>query len=285
VLLQSHELESLIASHAASKTKLVIVDCSPEADAYVPGAISLQEAATQAGTWVALKSPDRINVIAQDKFYELLTLLGVDASTTVVAYDSAMSQLAARFLWASSLFGFPDGQVKVLDGGLKNWVLKGMTTSAELEDPVPATARPLNQLQPRTNLLASLSDVNTAVQQKSATMFDLRSPGEFCGLKRLNKRGGHIPSARNLDWTLLVDDQTHTLLPADKLRDKLVRAGVIPVIAPPAGSEKPIITYCQAGGRAAVGYLALKSLGHSHVKMYDASMSEYANRDDTKLEA
>ena len=49
--------------------------------------------------------------------------------------------------------------------------------------------------------------------------------------------------------------------------------------------ETNVITYCQIGIRAAHTAFVLRLLGYDGVALYDASMQEWANRDDTPLEA
>lgn len=46
---------------------------------------------------------------------------------------------------------------------------------------------------------------------------------------------------------------------------------------------KPTITYCQGGIRAAHAAFVMELLGYENVRVYDGSMREWANRDDTPL--
>ncbi len=62
---------------------------------------------------------------------------------------------------------------------------------------------------------------------------------------------------------------------ASELRALLTEAGLSP--------ENEIIVHCQAGVRMAVGTFVLTLLGWNQVRSYDASMAEWANRDDTPL--
>ena len=47
--------------------------------------------------------------------------------------------------------------------------------------------------------------------------------------------------------------------------------------------DKPTITYCQGGIRAAHAAFVLDLLGYDAVRVYDGSMREWANREDTPL--
>ena len=48
--------------------------------------------------------------------------------------------------------------------------------------------------------------------------------------------------------------------------------------------EGQVVTYCQAGIRAAFSAFTLELLGYPAPRIYDGSMAEWANRDDTPLE-
>ena len=48
--------------------------------------------------------------------------------------------------------------------------------------------------------------------------------------------------------------------------------------------DKTVVTYCQAGIRAALGAFALELAGYPRARLYDGSMAEWANRDETPLE-
>jgi thiosulfate/3-mercaptopyruvate sulfurtransferase len=61
----------------------------------------------------------------------------------------------------------------------------------------------------------------------------------------------------------------------DELRSVLRGAGISP--------EEPTVIYCAAGVRTAHAYFVLSLLGWNEIRGYDASMAEWANRDDTAL--
>ena len=289
ILIQPAQLAALMATSTPSN-KVVVVDCTgpaaPGSPAiYIPGAVSLAEAASLFNSWVALKGPDRMHVVPRKQFIDIADALGIDAKTTVVAYDGLQNQMASRFFWVASLYGFPQGQVKVLDGGLTSWRKAALNTSIEPEDPETASASaPISLLREQPELLTSLKDVTACVKSKSSSILDVRSSAEFNGMKNMNTRPGRVPGALPLEWINLLDQDTNCLLPPAKLREKFVRAGVLPIIPPrDPSSAKPVVVYCQSGARASVGFLALRSLG-VRASMYDASMGEWANLDSTALE-
>ena len=65
-----------------------------------------------------------------------------------------------------------------------------------------------------------------------------------------------------------MDPATGLLKSAEKMRRLLDAKGITP--------DKEIVSYCQGGGRAAHGVLALKLLGYGHVRNFDGSYGAYA---------
>jgi thiosulfate/3-mercaptopyruvate sulfurtransferase len=62
----------------------------------------------------------------------------------------------------------------------------------------------------------------------------------------------------------------------ERLRDRFRQAGL-------SEPDRPVITYCRSGHRAAHTYLALRALGFERVRLYASSMNEYARIPDAPL--
>ncbi|MGH7095596.1 MAG: sulfurtransferase, partial [Stellaceae bacterium] len=73
----------------------------------------------------------------------------------------------------------------------------------------------------------------------------------------------------------LVDPETGTFRPADNLRAPFDAVGAF---------DKRVITYCGGGIAASATALALVMLGHPDVRLYDASMSEWAVDESLPME-
>ena len=74
-----------------------------------------------------------------DRFETAVGELGIDNETTVVVYDSAVGQWAARVWWLFRAFGYD--RVAVLDGGLTNWRAEGRALETGHVPAEPATVR------------------------------------------------------------------------------------------------------------------------------------------------
>jgi len=64
----------------------------------------------------------------------------------------------------------------------------------------------------------------------------------------------------------LVDPATQTLLPAEVLRARFAAVGAL---------DRRVITYCGGGIAASADALVLTMLGHTDVRLYDASLLEW----------
>jgi len=80
-------------------------------------------------------------------------------------------------------------------------------------------------------------------------------------------RVGRIAKSVNVPAAALLDPASGTYLPASELRPKFAAVGAF---------GKEVITYCGGGIAASADAFALVMLGHPNVKLYDASMSEWA---------
>ena len=251
-----------------------VVDCAAlEAyrRAHIPGAVRLP-AHTYLKEAGAREGGAGTFVMPPDEFATLMGGLGVDANTTVVAYDDNNALVAARLWWALAYYGHE--RAKVLNGGWHRWLTEGrpVTFHATRMRPRAFEARRVPARY------ASADDLLAERDSPSCTVLDVRSDGEWDGTNaRGNRRVGRVPGARHLEWTRLVEQaDTRRFLPAEEMRALLDGAGVT------EGAR--VITYCQGGIRAAHTAFALALLGHRDVRVYDGSMYEWANRDDTPLE-
>ncbi len=250
-----------------------IVDCSfPDAfkRAHIPGAVGLP-------VHHYIKEPDPaggefgVLVMSPPDFEALMGGLGIGNDTAVVAYDDDNARVATRLWWVLNYYGHSN--VKVLNGGWHGWLSEGRPVTFETSAPPPATfrARTVPEIHASCEyLLGRLSD-------PARQVLDARSDGEWFGREdRGNRRVGHVPGAKHLEWVRFVaSDSFRRFLPAAELQSLMDEAGIV--------RGKETVTYCQGGIRAAHAAFALALLGYDNVRVYDGSMKEWANRDDTPL--
>ena len=261
-----------LAEHA-DDSHLRIIDCATiEAyrRAHIPGAVHLpvhyyiKEAGEREGG-------AGMFVMPPDEFAQLMGSLGVDSETTVVTYDDNNALVAARLWWVLNYYGHT--KAKVLNGGWHRWLSEARPATFHATRPEAKTFA----VQLVAALHASVDDVLAEHDSRACTILDVRSEEEWDGTNaRGNEHVGHVPGAKHLEWTRLVE-QSHTrrFLPAEEMQALLSEAGVTP--------NARAITYCQGGIRAAHTAFALALLGYEDVRVYDGSMYEWANREDTPL--
>lgn len=200
-----------------------------------------------------------------EQFAAEVGLLGVGEDNLVVTYDAGgMASAAARVWWMFRVFGHD--RVVVLDGGLPKWLADGR----EVESGVPATAMPKSYVADfRTHLVRDLDAIKVISKQGGETLADARASGRFEGTAPepwAHGRRGHIPRAKSLPFTDLVDPVAKTLLPVKQLRAKLTEAGL---------TQGPIVASCGSGVTACVIALALNEIGRPDVAVYDGSWAEW----------
>src|SRR5262249_44162015 len=101
---------------------------------------------------------------------------------------------------------------------------------------------------------------------KPPQILDTRSTAEHCGTEARAKRGGAIPGAKHLEWSDTLD-RDGRFKSASAIQKLLNQAGVDPA--------KPVTTYCQSGGRAALMAFVLELMGGKEVRNYYRSWSEW----------
>lgn len=198
-----------------------------------------------------------------EKFMSRLRAMGVGDGHQVVVYDGAGLMSAARVWWLFRLMG--QENVAVLDGGLPKWQAEGRET--EDMPPVPRDRHMTVRFQ--NQLVRDVTQVAHASKLGDPQIVDARATARFRGdapEPRAGLRAGHIPRARNVPFTELLNDDK-TMKTPDQTRAIFEAAGV--------DLSKPVITSCGSGITAAVLALALERMGHRKWSLYDGSWAEW----------
>jgi len=244
------------------KQNVVLIDMATDETQYdrfhLPGAIYLPYYAIVKG-----RRKDRVTLPLTDvELRNILGKFGLMRSQHLVLYDDMGGLNAARLFW--QLEGIGHSNVSVINGGLVKWILEGRKV---VNTPVRRKPGAYGSGRSGRKNLASMEDVDNAIKN-GITLIDARSMEEYFGdLKK--RKGGHVPGAKSWEWSRSVDiARGFVLRPENRLQSELKAIGA-------GDKNKPVITYCRSGHRAAQTYLTLRSLGYKDVKLYAHSMKEY----------
>jgi len=235
------------------------------ATGHIPGAV-------QVDWFTTLQHPLRRDFITKDEFERLCSQLGIANDTTVVFYGDKSNWFATYALWLFRYYGHE--HLKIMNGGRTKWTLENRPLTREVPSYPPTTYKAKG---PDPAIRAFREHVMEHVQQKKA-LVDVRSPKEYTGelIHMPNypqegaQRGGHIPGAVNIPWSMAVNEADSTFKPADELRKLYQSHGITP--------DKEIIAYCRIGERSSHTWFVLTYLlGYPRVRNYDGSWTEWGN--------
>lgn len=177
-------------------------------------------------------------------FARSLGELGIGRHDRVVAYDTAGGVVAARLVWMLRAIG---QDAAVLDGGLAAW--EGPLERGEVRR--PAVSR--EPVAWPSELLVDAEEVAALAGSDDAVVLDARDPARFRGEHEpVDARAGHVPGARNLPATDLVDADGH-LRDVDEVRRRVAPTGAL------AAGE--VVSYCGSGVTACFDLLVLETVG------------------------
>lgn len=194
-------------------------------------------------------------------FAEAMGRLGVGDDSLVVCYATANHWWATRLWWMLRVFGHD--RAAVLDGGFQKWAAEGRPVATGAAHP-RAAAR--FTPRPRPHLVADRHDVLAAIGRHGTCILNALRPEQHAGTGgTVYGRLGRIAGSINVPAVQLVDED-NVYKPAAELRRLL--AGPL--------AQPEVITYCGGGIAASSATLVLHMLGHDNVRLYDASLSEWA---------
>ena len=204
-------------------------------------------------------------------FAAAMRRFGVSDDSRVVTYSTANPQWATRLWWVLRCFGFDNAAV--LNGGFQKWAKEGRAV-----DTGPGKSRPAGSFseRPAKPLMADKNDVLAAIGDGAVcTINALQAPQHAGSGGNTYGRPGRIKGSVNVPTAGLVDPATNTFLPPTELRAKFDAVHAF---------DRKVITYCGGGIAASATAHALVMLGHPDVKLYDASMSEWAIDESLPME-
>lgn len=192
---------------------------------------------------------------AAGDFQAAMRRAGVRARGTVVVYDEAGSQSAARAWWLLRYFGHP--AVQVLDGGYRAWAGSGrpVVTGGQ---PGGGAGLAAGDFTARPGQMPVLDAEAAGALARDGVLLDARGPERYRGESEpLDPAAGHIPGAISAPSAGNVGEDGR-FLPPGALRERFAALGAT---APGSGGAREVGCYCGSGVTAANDVLALEIAG------------------------
>ncbi len=212
------------------------------------------------------------------QFEQLMGRLGIRPTDMLVLVDNMDRRSSIRMYLTCKYFGHD--RVGVLDGGSDAWQSTGGLMTDDVPE-FPATEYRVTQV--RGQYLTTLQSVRQAMQDEQTLLLDGRPADQFTGESagkvfhtgQEHQRRGHITSAVNIPWT-------------DNFNANGTFKSLAELTALYAGQgiddEHAVQTYCNEGLHASVPWFVLHELlGRDNVQVYDGSLAQWANRNDTPM--
>ena len=206
-----------------------------------------------------------------DDFAAAMRRFGISNSTRVVTYSTGAAWWATRVWWLLREFGHDNAAV--LNGGWQKWSAEGRPVETGAGLVRPSGDFTVTQVR---DLMVGKDVVRAAVGDAGICTLNALQPAQHTGTGGNSYgRPGRIAGSVNLPAAHLLDPVTNAFLPVDELRRRLDAVGAL---------DRPVIAYCGGGIAASADALILTMLGHTDVRIYDASLSEWAKDDTLPME-
>jgi len=258
-----------LAKHLSDDTLVLLqVGEKKEFDeAHIPGAqfIQLPDISTPRGQGLTLELP------SVDQLKAAFEKLGVtDKSRIIVYFGKDWVTPTARVFMTLDYLGLGD-RTSILDGGLPAWLAEKRAVTAEVRPVKPGSFTP----HPNAKLVVDAVWVNANLNKPGIAILDARAAKFYTGEEvGQMPRGGHIPRAKSIPFSTLVDD-TNKFKSPDALRTLFSTAGV--------KENDSVATYCHIGQQASLLYFVARYLGYD-AHLYDGSFQDWSNRSELPVE-
>ena len=275
VVLASHAAPAFISADALTELmqekEIVLVDVGLKEDfalGHIPGAVH-----TEIGSWrqsvekhKLMRSAEQIETVMRE--------LGISSDSQVVIYGHNKKKEALKSSYiALAMITHGLKEVSILDGAYEEWI--------DDEERAVSKKMPIRILGnfkavKEPNIVVDMAYVKKRINK--VPMLEARPAVFYYGTLRSQgvKRIGHIPKAMSSYWKdkFQLDG---TLQDEEVLKEIFVDGFKL-------DPKKEVVLYCTGGLEASMNwYILSQHLHYKKAKIYDGSLREWANREDTPL--
>ena len=207
----------------------------------------------------------------EQQFIQAVQALGINSDSVVVIYDNQGIYSSPRAWWTFKTMGFEN--VYVLNGGLPQWIKEGRETTSEYTTTSTlgnATAKAVKGLACDSGEVLSVINTDVAILDARGEMRYLGKAPE----PREGVRSGHIPSSKNLPFSILLDNYTYQ----DEETLRAIFAERVPSV------DTKTYFSCGSGITACILMLAAVSIGYKEVVLYDGSWADWGTNHSLPIE-
>ena len=203
--------------------------------------------------------------------------MGVNQDSDVIIYDDTPIFSAARAWFMFRYFGHE--KVRILDGGLKQWIEAGGETESGAVTPPPRGDFVAKNPADDAGLISLNSMkklVKKPIDERNSIILDARSPDRFYAQVEEPRAGiasGHMEGAINIPFYNLLDPETGKMKSPAELEE----------IFNGLDKDKSIVTTCGSGVTACALILGLMIIGRHNVTLYDGSWVEWGSQPDCPI--
>jgi len=199
-------------------------------------------------------------------FVEFMESLGVSNNTTVLIYDDGDLAAPSRLWWMLKYIGID--KVYLLEGGITAWkTSQGRVTAEEYR----GKAKGKIDINFKEEMKCSMDYVKENLRSNDVVIIDSRAKERYLGLvEPMDKKAGHIPGAKNYDWTL--NFKEGKVLPLEELKSRFEKVK----------DYKEVIVHCGSGVTGCANVLILEEIGIPS-RLYVGSWSDWSSYDENPV--
>lgn len=250
--------------------KIVVIDVGTKEEylekGHIPGALH-----SEIGEW-RVQVEKYFLMRPEAELVKTVSELGIDNNTKVVLYGhGGEKQLLKASYIALALINLGHENVSILNGGFEEWTYEGdVSKKASQNKKADFKASPKKKiLVDKAFVLENLNKI---------PMIEARPPHFYFGAVESPgvKRIGHISGGMSYFWKNSFHE-AEIVKTEDELKEILVEGMQL-------DPSKQMMVYCTGGLEASMNwYILTQVLKFKDVKIYDASMKEWGNLDDTPM--